>query len=80
MSGRSFSGLFLVFAGITALLAANPGAAAEAKFNRKVVVGDPAPKFSRLVGTDEKLHSLFRYGGGRRSRVHLQPLPSRPNV
>jgi peroxiredoxin len=61
MSGRSFSGLCLVFAVITALLAANPSAAAEAKYNRKVVIGQPAPKFVGLVGTDGKSHSLDDY-------------------
>jgi peroxiredoxin len=61
MSGRSFRSLLFVFAASTALVAAYSGSAGAAKFNRKVDVGQPAPKFVGLVGTDGKSHSLDDY-------------------
>ncbi len=61
MSGRSLSGLSSVFAALSVLLAANSSSAAEAKFNRKVVIGQAAPKFVGLVGIDGKSHSLDDY-------------------
>jgi len=52
----------LVFASISfAFLAALPGPAGAAKFNRKVDVGQPAPKFVGLIGIDGKSHSLDDY-------------------
>jgi len=57
MSGRSFRCL-LVLAAFVALLTGISGSAAAAKFNRKVDIGQPAPKFVGLVGTDGKSHSL----------------------
>jgi peroxiredoxin len=60
MSGRRFRSL--VFASFsTALLAALPVPAEAAKFNRKVDVGQPAPKFVGLTGIDGKSHSLDEY-------------------
>ncbi|HEV3302025.1 MAG TPA: thioredoxin family protein [Planctomycetaceae bacterium] len=60
MSGRRFRSV--VFASISfAVLAALPGPACAAKFNRKVDVGQPAPKFVGLIGIDGKSHSLDDY-------------------
>jgi len=60
MSGRRFRSL--VFASISfAFLAALPGPACAAKFNRKVDVGQPGPKFVGLIGIDGKSHSLDDY-------------------
>jgi peroxiredoxin len=60
MSGRRFRSL--VFASLSiALLAAFAGPARAAKFNRKVDVGQPAPKFVGLIGIDGKSHSLDDY-------------------
>jgi peroxiredoxin len=42
-------------------LTALPGPAGAAKFNRKVDVGQPAPKFVGLMGIDGKSHSLDDY-------------------
>jgi peroxiredoxin len=38
-------------------------AATAGKFNRKLSVGDQAPDWSELVGTDDKKHSLKNYTG-----------------
>lgn len=60
MSGRRFRSV--VFASISfAVLAALPGPACAAKFNRKVDVGQPGPKFVGLIGIDGKSHSLDDY-------------------
>jgi peroxiredoxin len=60
MSGRRFRSV--VFASIGfAFLAASPGPAGAAKFNRKVDVGQPAPKFVGLIGIDGKSHSFDDY-------------------
>ena len=60
MSGRRFR--TLVFASLSCgLLTALPGPAGAAKFNRKVDVGQPAPKFVGLMGIDGKSHSLDDY-------------------
>jgi peroxiredoxin len=61
MSGRSFRRLLFVFAACTALVAAYSGSAEAAKFNRKVDIGQPAPKFVGLAGIDGKSHSLDDY-------------------
>jgi peroxiredoxin len=60
MSGRRFRSLVFASLGI-ALLAALPVPAGAAKFNRKVDVGQPAPKFVGLTGIDGKSHSLDDY-------------------
>jgi peroxiredoxin len=57
MSGRSFRCL-LAIAAFVALLSGLSSSAAAAKFNRKVNIGQPAPKFVGLVGIDGKSHSL----------------------
>jgi peroxiredoxin len=57
MSGRSLQFAF-TFAVFTALVAGLSGPASAAKFNRKVDIGQPAPKFVGLVGTDGKSRSL----------------------
>jgi peroxiredoxin len=60
MSGRRIR--TLVFASLSCgLLTALPGPAGAAKFNRKVDVGQPAPKFVGLMGIDGKSHSLDDY-------------------
>jgi peroxiredoxin len=60
MSGLRFRSLVFVSLNI-ALLAAFAGPARAAKFNRKVDVGQPAPKFVGLIGIDGKSHSLDDY-------------------
>jgi peroxiredoxin len=50
-----------VFAACTVLMAAYSGTAGAAKFNRKVDVGKPAPKFVGLAGIDGKSHNLDDY-------------------
>jgi peroxiredoxin len=45
----------------SAVLVAFAGSLQAAKFNRKVDVGQPAPKFTGLMGTDGKSHSLDDY-------------------
>ena len=60
MSGRRFRSLVFVSLSI-ALLATFAGRAEAAKFNRKVDVGQPAPKFVGLIGIDGKSHSLDDY-------------------
>jgi peroxiredoxin len=52
--------LVSAFAGVAVVLAASRSADA-AKFNRKVDIGQAAPKFVGLVGTDGKSHSLDDY-------------------
>jgi peroxiredoxin len=60
MSGLRFRSLVFVSLNI-ALLAVFAGPARAAKFNRKVDVGQPAPKFVGLIGIDGKSHSLDDY-------------------
>jgi peroxiredoxin len=60
MSGLRFRSLVFVSLGI-ALLPAFACPARAAKFNRKVDVGQPAPKFVGLIGIDGKSHSLDDY-------------------
>jgi peroxiredoxin len=48
----------LAIAAFVALLSGLSSSAAAAKFNRKVNIGQPAPKFVGLVGTDGKSHNL----------------------
>ncbi len=60
MSGLRFRSLVFVSLNI-ALLAVFAGPARAAKFNRKVDVGQPAPKFVGLIGIDGKPHSLDDY-------------------
>jgi peroxiredoxin len=62
MSGRTLG--VPVFAGVAlaALIGASVGSARGAsKFNRKVEIGQAAPKFSALTGIDGKPHSLDDY-------------------
>jgi peroxiredoxin len=52
--------LFVLLLG-SAVLIAFAGSVQGAKFNRKVDLGQPAPKFTGLLGTDGKSHSLEDY-------------------
>ncbi len=61
MSGRLFRCLLLALAVFTASFTGYRGSAAAAKFNRKVDIGQPAPKFVGLIGIDGKRHSLDDY-------------------
>ncbi len=62
MSGRRFWTSSVAGLGAAALfLAASWGSAQAAKFNHKVDVGKPAPRFVDLMGTDGKPHSLDDY-------------------
>src|SRR5580704_9369260 len=61
MSGRTFWTQGLVLLAAAVLIADLSGSAAAAKFNRKVDIGQPAPKFVGLAGVDGKSHSLDDY-------------------
>jgi len=58
MSGRE---RLLAFVAVFTLLAACAGQSQGAKFNRKVDIGQSAPKFNDLMGIDGKPHSLDDY-------------------
>ncbi|HXY33867.1 MAG TPA: thioredoxin family protein [Planctomycetaceae bacterium] len=60
MLGHTFRSLWAILAAAI-FLAALSGSALAAKFNHKVNIGQPAPKFEGLIGTDGKSHSLDDY-------------------
>jgi peroxiredoxin len=61
MSVRAFAVRAIVFLAVAALLSESAGSARAAKFNRKVEIGQSAPKFTGLTGIDGKSHSLDDY-------------------
>jgi peroxiredoxin len=61
MWGRNSLNAIAAVVGEIMLLVASSADATAAKFNHKVDVGQPAPKFVGLVGVDGKSHSLDDY-------------------
>ena len=53
--------LSVMAAAVTVLLAACSSHAAPAKELKELKIGDPAPKWSKIVGVDDKEHSLAEY-------------------
>ncbi len=61
MSGRRCLIPLVMFVVAVVFVVLAPASARAAKFNRKVDVGQPAPKFEKLMGVDGKTHSLDDY-------------------
>lgn len=61
MKQRLTAGVALGIAGVLFASASLQAGAPKGKFNKMLAIGDPAPDFKSLPGTDDKQHSLSDY-------------------